>query len=203
MDALKEGMANLDKHYENLKKYGVNVVVCLNKFNTDTDEEIDVVRKHCSEMNYPFAVSNAYALGSKGAMELVDEVMKCKKGDFHFLYDTEESIKDKINKVCKEIYGAKKVNYSKEILNEIKVFEKNKMDKLPICVAKTQYSLSDDAKKYGVPKDFEVVVKDIRLYGGAEFITVLLGDIMVMPGLSRRPNYELIDVVDGEIVNLS
>lgn len=203
MDALKEGMANLDKHYENLKKYGVNVIVCLNKFHTDTKEEMEVVRKHCEEKGFPFAISNAYAKGSAGAMDLVQEVLKCKKGDFHFLYSTEESIKDKIDKVCKEIYGAKKVNYSKEILNEIKVFEKNKKANLPICVAKTQYSFSDDAKKYGVPKDFEVTVKDIRLYAGAEFITVLLGDIMVMPGLSRKPNYELIDVIDGNIVNLS
>ena len=136
-------------------------------------------------------------------MELANKVLKVKKGDFHFLYSTEDSIVDKINTICKEIYGAKKVNISKEIMKQIKVFEKNGKANLPICVAKTQYSFSDDAKKVGVPKDFEVNVKDIRLYGGAEFITVLLGDIMVMPGLSRKPNYELIDVVDGEIVNLS
>ena len=203
MEAFEKGFANLDKHYENLKKYGIEVVVCLNRYNTDTEEEIEFFKKHCEEKGYLYAVSNAYALGSDGAMELANKVLKVKKGDFHFLYSTEDSIVDKINTICKEIYGAKKVNISKEIMKQIKVFEKNDKANLPICVAKTQYSFSDDAKKVGVPKDFEVNVKDIRLYGGAEFITVLLGDIMVMPGLSRKPNYELIDVVDGEIVNLS
>ena len=203
MEAFEKGFANLDKHYENLKKYGIEVVVCLNRYNTDTEEEIEFFKKHCEEKGYLYAVSNAYALGSDGAMELANKVLKIKKGDFHFLYSTEDSIVDKINTICKEIYGAKKVNISKEIMKQIKVFEKNGKANLPICVAKTQYSFSDDAKKVGVPKDFEVTVKDIRLYGGAEFITVLLGDIMVMPGLSRKPNYELIDVVDGEIVNLS
>jgi formate--tetrahydrofolate ligase len=203
MEAFEKGFANLDKHYENLKKYGIEVVVCLNRYNTDTDEEIEFFKKHCEEKGYLYAVSNAYALGSEGAMELANKVLKVKKGDFHFLYSTEDSIVDKINTICKEIYGAKKVTISKEIMRQIKVIEKNNQANLPICVAKTQYSFSDDAKKVGVPKDFEVTVKDIRLYGGAEFITVLLGDIMVMPGLSRKPNYELIDVVDGEIINLS
>ena len=203
MDALEQGFANLDKHYENLKKFGINVVVCLNRYHTDTDEEVELLRNHCQQKGFPFAISTAYVSGSDGAMDLMNTVLKCKKGDFHFLYSTDDSIKDKICTVCKEIYGAKKVNFSKEILEEIKVFEKNNKANLPICVAKTQYSFSDDAKKVGVPKDFEVTVKDIRLYAGAEFITVLLGDIMVMPGLSRKPNYEIIDVVDGEIVNLS
>ena len=203
MSALEAGFAILDKHYENLQKFGVPVVVCLNQYHTDTEEEIEKLRAHCKEKGYHFAISNAYLKGSDGAMDLANEVLKCKKQDFHYLYSTEDSIKDKINTICKEIYGAKKVIISKEILDKIKVFEKNKKANLPVCIAKTQYSFSDDAKKVGVPKDFEVTVKDIRLYGGAEFITVLLGDIMIMPGLSRKPNYEIIDVEDGNIMNLS
>ncbi len=203
MDALRNGFENLDKHYENLKKYGVNVIVCLNRYNTDTDEEVEVLRKHCEEKGYPFAVSTAYVNGSKGAMELAEKVIQMKKSKFHFLYDTEDSVVQKIDTICKEIYGAKKVNYSKEMKDKIKILEKNKVANLPICVAKTQYSFSDDKDKWGVPKNFEVTVQDIRFYSGAGFITVLLGDIMTMPGLSRRPNYELIDVVDGEIINLS
>ena len=203
MSALEEGFANLDKHYENLQKFGVPVVVCLNQYHTDTEEEIEKLRNHCEEKGYHFAISNAYLKGSEGAMDLANEVLKCRKKDFHYLYSTEDSITDKINTICKEIYGAKKVIISKEILDKIKVFEKNDKANLPVCIAKTQYSFSDDAKKVGVPKDFEVTVKDIRLYGGAEFITVLLGDIMIMPGLSRKPNYEIIDVEDGNIMNLS
>ncbi len=203
MEAIEKGFANLDKHYENLKKFGVEVVVCLNKYNTDTEEEEELFIKHCNEMGYKYAISNAYALGSEGAMDLADAVLNTSTSDFKFLYKDDDSLIDKINTVCKEIYGASKVNISKEIKDKIKILEKNNVANLPICVAKTQYSFSDDAKKVGVPKDFEVTVKDIRLYSGAGFITVLLGDIMVMPGLSRKPNYELIDVVDGEIVNLS
>lgn len=203
MDALKKGFANLDKHYENLSKFGVPIVVCLNQFDTDTEEEIEVFSKHCEDMGYSFAVSNAYAQGGEGAIPLAEKVLDTPNGDFHSLYSTEDSVVDKINTVCREIYGASKVNISDEIMDKIAIFEKNGKANLPICVAKTQYSFSDDAKKVGVPKDFEVTVQDIRLYGGAGFITVLLGNIMVMPGLSRKPNYELIDVVDGEIINLS
>ena len=115
----------------------------------------------------------------------------------------DKSISDKINIVCKEIYGAKNVNISNEVLDKIEVFNKNNMSNLPVCIAKTQYSFSDDKSRVGVPKDFEVTVRDVNIYNGAGFITVLLGDIMTMPGLSRKPNCELIDVVDGEIINLS
>ena len=193
----------MDRHYENLKKFGVNVVVCLNRYNTDTDEEIFCLQDYCEKRNYSFAISTAYVNGSEGAIDLANQVLNLPKGDFHCLYDLSDSIVDKINKVCKDIYGASKVNYGKDILNKIKRLEENEKNHFPICVAKTQYSFSDDAKKVGVPKDFEVTVKDICLYNGARFVTVLLGDIMVMPGLSKKPNYELIDVINGEIVNLS
>ena len=203
LEAFKKGFENLDKHYENLKKYGVSVVVCLNRYNTDTDEEIEIFMEHCREKGYLCAISTAYVDGGEGARDLANKVLACEKGDFHFLYSLDDSIVDKINSICQEIYGAKTVHISDEILEKIHVFEKNGKANLPVCVAKTQYSFSDDAKKLGVPKNFDVTVKDIRLYGGANFITVLLGDIMVMPGLSRKPNFEIIDVIDGEIVNLS
>ena len=203
-DAMIEGFANLDKHYENLCKFGVNVVVCLNKYNTDTNEEVELFLKHCNDKGYKVAVCDAYSNGGEGAIQLANIVIKEKSSSkFKLLYNDNDSVIDKINTVCKEIYGAKKVNISKEIEDKIKIFEKNKATNLPICVAKTQYSFSDDKNKVGAPKDFEVTVKDIRLYSGAGFITVLLGDIMTMPGLSRKPNYEIIDVIDGEIVNLS
>ena len=203
LEALKKGFANLDKHYENLKKFGVNVVVCLNKYNTDTAEEIRIFEEHCQTNSYKYAISSAYSDGGEGATLLAKQVLELPDNQFKLLYDTKLSIVEKINIICKEIYGASKVNISDEMMSKIKNIEFNKMDKLPICVAKTQYSLSDDAKKVGVPTNFEVNVKDIRLYGGAAFITVLLGNIMTMPGLSRKPNCELIDVVDDEIINLS
>lgn len=203
MEAINDGFANLDKHYENLKKFGVDVVVCLNQFSSDKEDEISLFKKHCEEMGYKYAISNAYSLGGEGAISLAEQVLTCETKKFHYLYDSKEDIVSKINTICKEIYGASRVNYSDVIMNKIHFLEKNFADKLPICIAKTQYSFSDDPKKVGVPENFEVTVQDIRLYAGAGFITVLLGDIMVMPGLSRKPNYEKIDVVDGEIINLS
>ena len=202
-EALIKGFENLDKHYDNLKKFGVNVVVCLNKFGTDTDEDIELLRKHCEEKGYLFSISTAYVDGGKGACELANIIIDLPKAKFKCLYELDSSLVEKINTVCKEIYGAKSVNIPDKVLQKIEVFNKNNMGKLPICVAKTQYSFSDNKDLVGVPKDFEVTVRDINIYNGAGFVTVLLGDIMTMPGLSRKPNYELIDVVDGEIVNLS
>ena len=124
-------------------------------------------------------------------------------GSFNTLYLLDDDVKTKIETVCSQIYGAKKVKYSEISLEKMNIIEKNNLSNLPICVAKTQYSFSDDKDKYGVPSDFEVTVRDINIYNGAGFITVLLGDIMTMPGLSRKPNCELIDVIYGEIVNLS
>ena len=202
-DALVKGFENLDKHYSNLKKYGVNVVVCLNKFSTDRDYEIDLLKKHCVEKGYLFTISSAYVDGGDGAVDLAKKVIKLKGSKFEPIYKLDSSIEDKVYKVCNEIYGAKKVNYSDLAKKKIKYIINNKLDKLPICIAKTQYSLSDDKDKVGVPKDFEVTVRDVNLYNGAGFITILLGNIMTMPGLSRKPNCEEIDVIDGNIVNLS
>lgn len=202
-DALKRGFVNLDKHYENLSKYGVSIVVCLNRFNTDKDSEIELLRKHCEEKGYIFSTSNAYSEGGEGAIDLANKVIDVPKSRFKVLYKLDQSIDLKIKKICREIYGAKSIKFSDLAKEKIEAINKNCLSNLPICVAKTQYSFSDDKNKVGVPVDFEVTVRDINLYNGAGFITVLLGDIMTMPGLSRKPNYEVIDVVDGEIVNLS
>ncbi len=201
-NALIKGFENLDKHYENMKKYGVDVIVCLNKYDTDKEDEIELLRKHCKDKNYKFSISSAYIDGGKGAKDLAKMVIDSKGSKFKLLYDENDSIEDKINTICKEIYGASKVNISKLAKNKIKVIKDNKYDKLPICIAKTQYSFSDDKDKVGVPKDFEVTVRDVNLYNGAGFITILLGDIMTMPGLSREPNYLNIDYVKDNIVGL-
>ena len=200
---LEKGFENLDKHYSNLLKFGVNVVVCLNLFATDTPEEIKLFEKHCMEKGYTYTTSNAYNLGSAGALDLANKIIEEKESNFHYLYELEDSLSEKINKVCCGLYGASKVNYSDIALEKIRVLETNEMAYLPICVAKTQYSFSDDKNKVGVPKDFEVTVKDIDIYLGAGFITVLLGDMVTMPGLPRVPNYEKIDLENGEIINLS
>ena len=205
MDALKNGLCNLERHVENLKKYGVNVVICLNKFATDTEEEIKVVSDYCLELGVPCSLSTAYSDGGKGALDLAKTIIDIcnNKNDFKLIYNDNDSFKDKVRKVAKEIYRASDVEFSELALEKLKSFEHNGVNNMPICIAKTQYSFSDDAKKVGAPNNFTIHVKDICLYNGAGFITVLLGDIMTMPGLSRRPSYERIDLVDGEIVGLS
>lgn len=202
-EALIKGFANLDKHYENLKKFGVNIVVCLNKFASDKEREIELLEKHCRENGYDFAISDAYSKGSEGALELAEKVRLYENDNFELLYVDELSLEEKINTVCRQIYGAKEVLFNDKAKKIISSLNENNVINLPICVAKTQYSFSDDKDKVGVPVDFTVTVKDIKLYSGAGFVTVLLGNIMTMPGLSRKPNCELIDVIDGEIINLS
>ena len=202
-ECLKKGFANLDKHYENLVKYGTNVVVCLNKFDTDSDEEIEIFKKHCIEKGYLFSISTAYKDGSLGIVDLANKIVELERKPINYLYDLEDTLVDKIEKICCNIYGAKNIIISDNAKNKIDIINKNGLSNLAVCIAKTQYSFSDDKNKVGVPKDFDVVVKDVNIYNGAGFITVLLGDIMTMPGLSRCPNYEHIDVVDNNIVGLS
>jgi len=202
-EALEKGFANLDKHYENLTKFGVNIVVCLNQYATDSMDELKLFEKHCIEKGYNYTISNSYNLGGQGSIDLANKVLEEKENNFKYLYELDDSYTSKINKVCKEIYGANEVNFSEEALKKLDLISKNKIANLPICVAKTQYSFSDDKNKIGVPKDFSVTVKDIQLYLGAGFVTVYLGDILTMPGLAKSPNYEKIDVVDNEIINLS
>lgn len=205
MLALNEGLCNLERHVENLKKYGVNVVVCLNKFNTDTDDEIKVVSDYCKRLGVECSLSTAYSDGGKGAIDLANIVISAceKEKNFTLIYNDEDEFREKVKKVAKEIYRATDVEFSELALSKLKSFENNNIKNMPICIAKTQYSFSDDAKKVGAPVDFKIYVKDICLYNGAGFITVLLGDIMTMPGLSKKPSYEKIDFIDGNIVGLS
>ena len=152
-----------------------------------------------------FSESKAYSLGGEGAIDVAEKVLEVlnNKNDFKVLYEDELSLVEKVNRVAKEIYRAKDVEFSEIALEKLNLFEEKGLGKLPICIAKTQYSFSDDAKAVGAPNDFVIHVRDVRLYNGAGFITVLLGDIMTMPGLSRKPIYEIIDVVDGNIVGLN
>ena len=203
INSLEKGFANLDKHYSNLTKFGVDVIVCLNQYATDTAKELDVFKKHCEEKGYSYTLCNSYNLGGEGSIDLANKILEDKEVNFKYLYELEDSYIDKINKVCKEIYGAKEVKFSEEAMNKLSFLEKNEVFNLPICVAKTQYSFSDDKNKLGVPTDFEVTVKDVQLYLGAGFLTVYLGDILTMPGLPLKPNYEVIDLENDEIINLN
>lgn len=194
VEAVIRGMENLKAHIDNLKKYNVNIVVALNKYVTDTALEIRVIEDYCIDENIPFSICDSYLKGSDGAVDLAIKVVDAcsSERNLNCLYDVSWKIKDKITKIATEIYHASKINYTDKANEEIENLQRLGMDKMPICIAKTQYSLSDDPKKLGSPKDFEITVRDVKLYNGAEFITVLLGDIMTMPGLPKDPNYEKI-----------
>lgn len=204
LDALLKGCENLKAHIENLKTYNIPLIVCLNKYDTDTETEIELVKEFCKKYDVLVETSTAYTDGGKGAINLANSVLKIidNKRELMHPYNLTDNIPTKIEKLATIIYHAKKVNYTKEALSNIKKLENTKYEFLPICVAKTQYSLSDDAKKLGNPRDFEITVRDIILYAGAGFITILLGDIMTMPGLPKNPNYEKINIENGEIVGL-
>lgn len=205
MEKLKLGLPNLEVHISNLKKFTSHIIVCLNKFYTDTTEEIDIVKQFCNEQLVQFSISETYIKGGIGALALADKVreMCARENDFNLLYDETLPITEKIEIVCKEIYHAKTVNYTDKALRSIEKINKIEEKDLPICIAKTQYSISDDPKKLGYPKDYEVTVRDIELHKGAGFITVFLGNILTMPGLPKKPNYESIDLDDkGNIIGL-
>ena len=205
-DYVKKGLSNLKRHVDNMKRYGVGVVVCLNKYSTDADSEIKVVEDFCNNDKIEFKISTAYIDGGKGALELADSVVDIcnKRGNkFELLYDDRDTIVEKIHTICCDFYGASDVEYSEDALKKIKLIEEIGRSNLPICVAKTQYSFSDDPKKLGAPANYKVFVRDVRLYNGAAFITVLLGNIMTMPGLPIVPNYEKIYLNKGKIVGLS
>ncbi len=203
VDKVKEGLPNLIAHIDNLKNFTNNFIVCLNKYETDTIEEINVIKNYCETNNIPFEVEDSYVTGGKGSINLAKKVVAiCSRpNDFKLLYPNDLSIIEKINTITSKVYHAKEVIYSEEILSKIKKLKK--YENLPVCIAKTQYSLSDDPNNLGYPKDYKVTVKDIKLYRGASFITVLLGDILTMPGLSKVPNLEKIDInQDEEITGL-
>lgn len=204
-EALSRGITNLDAHIENLKQFGVPLVICINKFSTDTNEEIDLIKQHIDSLGVKYAVSETYLKGSVGGTELAKQVIKAtqQEGKLKFIYNLEDDIQTKIDKLAHKIYGAKDVVYSKQALNALKNIKKLGGDKLPVCVAKTQYSLSDDASKLGRPRDFTMNVRDIGLSSGAGFVVVYMGNIMTMPGLPKRPAACSIDVDnDGKIKGL-
>ena len=191
LEALKVGINNLKTHILNMQKYTKNIVVCLNKFNNDTDKEIIYVKNFCQDLGCRFAISTSYVEGGKGSINLAKEVIDlCNKDvDYKPLYDFSEPVITKIEKVCQEIYHAKEVIISAKALEKINLLNKNNFANLPICIAKTQYSLTDNPKILGNPKDFTMMVTDIRLASGAGFIVVLMGSIMTMPGLPKESAY--------------
>jgi hypothetical protein len=205
LNALASGIENLGRHIENLKKYGVPVVVTLNKFATDTQKELDYIREYCEQKGCNFALSNVWELGGEGGIELANEVLKAfgTKSEFKPLYELDLSIKDKIFEIATRIYGADGVNYTPAANKAISMIESNGFAKLPVCIAKTQYSLSDDATKLGSPKNFRLNVRDVYVSAGAGFVVVLTGNIMTMPGLPKVPAALSIDVDEnGKIVGL-
>ena len=207
IEGLKNGLQNLDKHIENIRRFGQNVIVTFNRFASDTDEEIALVAEHCREIGVGFCMNNVFAEGGKGAEELarlvVDTIENSPSEPLKFIYDNEDSVRTKIDKVTKQIYGAKDVAYSIIALKKIKQIESLGISHYPICIAKTQYSFSADPKAYGVAKDFDLNVRDIIINNGAEMIVVIMGDIMRMPGLPKDPHARNIDIVDGNIEGLS
>ena len=196
-EALKKGIVNLGKHVENMRKFGVPVVVALNRFACDTDEEIKVFTDYCASLGVKYAMAEVFAKGGEGGAELartVVDVCENEVSNFKPIYDLSLSIKDKIKTVAAEIYGADGVEYTTQAIKQIAEIEQLGAEEMPICVAKTQYSLSDDPKKLGRPEGFNITVKEVRLSAGAGFVVVLTGDIMTMPGLPKRPAACNIDV---------
>lgn len=206
VSALEKGIVNLQTHIENMKKYGVPVVVAINRFMTDTDEEIKVVEDFCEKQDVLVSLTEVFANGGNGGVDLAEKVVKTieeKPSDFKPLYDAELPIKEKLDIIAREIYRADGVVYTKAAEKAIAEIEALGKDKLPVCVAKTQYSLSDDQTKLGKPENFIITVRDVRLSAGAGFIVALTGDIMTMPGLSKQPAAYSIDVdTDGNIKGL-
>lgn len=207
LDALKAGSANLLRHLDNVAKYGVPAVVAINRFPTDTEAELELLRDLCKEKGIDVVLSEVFAKGGEGGMELAKEVINIcenQKSDFHTLYDVNDSIEDKMNTIATEIYGADGVDFTVDALKQVRELEKLGLDRLPICVAKTQYSFTDDPKKLGAPKNFRITVREVKVSAGAGFIVALTGSIMTMPGLPKVPAANGMDILsDGTIIGLS
>jgi len=206
LDQLSKGFKNLEKHIENVKKFGVPAVVAINKFPTDTQAELDFVLNRCEELGASAVLSDVWANGGDGGVEMARKVVEiAEKGEANFkpLYDVNDTIPEKIEKIAKEIYGAEGVDFTNKCLKQITNIEKMGFDKIPICMAKTQYSLSDDPLLLGRPEGFRITVRDIKVSRGAGFLVALTGDIMTMPGLPKVPSSDNIDILEsGEIVGL-
>lgn len=207
VEGVRAGLANLDKHIQNLQNFGQTVVVCFNRYATDTDEEIAICRRHCEQMGIGFAVNDAFNRGGDGAVELarlvVETIDNQPSQPLHFAYADTQSIEEKADAVAKNIYGAKGVTFTPAAKKKLQIVHDMGLDSYPICIAKTQYSFSQDQKAYGVPTGFSIAIRDVVINNGAEMIVLIAGDIMRMPGLPKSPQAERIDIVDGEIVGLS
>lgn len=206
-EAMLAGIVNLEKHIENIKKFNLPYVIAVNKFYTDTDKELEVLLDWAKKNGHEISLSEVFTKGSAGGIDLAEKVLKKIKEEdgaetFQYLYDTADTIKAKITKICKEIYGAANVEFSTQAKNQMAAFKRNGWDKLPICMAKTQYSFSDNPKLLGRPSDFTITIREIKPSIGAGFIVALTGDIMTMPGLPKEPAANKMDIVDGKTVGL-
>ncbi|MGE9944408.1 formate--tetrahydrofolate ligase [Phascolarctobacterium succinatutens] len=204
VEAVKKGLVNLEKHIENVKKFGVSCVVAINIFAQDTAEELEAVREHCAKHGVNVALSDVFAKGGEGGIDLAKEVIAlADSGESKFapIYPLDMSLKGKIETIAKEIYGADGVNYTKEADKALKEFEELGYGNLPICMAKTQYSFSDDPALLGRPSGFKITIRNCRIAAGAGFIVVLTGDVMTMPGLPKVPAAEKIDVTDDGVIS--
>lgn len=203
LDALKDGIVNLGVHIDNMNKYGVPVVVAINRFYTDSDEELKYIEDYCHQRGAEFALSDVFCEGGNGGVDLAKKVVEaCEKpSDFKLLYDNDLTIKEKMNRIATEIYGADKVNYTPQAEKALKDVVALGGDKLPVCVAKTQYSLSDNPALLGAPKGFDITVRDVRISNGAGFVVVYTGNIMTMPGLPKVPAANNIDVDKNNVIS--
>lgn len=207
VNGVRAGLANMDKHIANLQAFGQSVVVCLNRFASDTDEELEIVEQHCKELGIGFALNTAFTDGGKGADNLarlvVETIEKNPSKPLKLAYYETDSIETKVNKVAKNIYGAKEVIILSRAKKQLALIKQFGFDKYPVCIAKTQYSFSEDPKAYGMPKDFEMTIREFVINSGAEMIVAIAGNIMRMPGLPKSPQAERIEVVNGVIEGLS
>ncbi len=205
VEAVQSGLANLERHIEIIKQYNVPLVVALNRFISDSEEEIELVKKYCDAKGVAFEINESWAKGGQGAADLARAVIKLinNKNDYHLLYSIDLTVQAKIEQIAKHIYKAKGVQYTEKALSQLKELEQLGLDRLNVCVAKTQASLSDDPKKLGAPEDFEITVRELNVSSGADFIVVIAGSIMTMPGLSKDPAANHIDILENnEIIGL-
>ena len=208
LEGLRAGLPNLDKHLRNLRSFGQNVVIVFNRFAADTDEEMELLRRHCEEvLEAPFVINNAYAEGGVGAEEMarivVDAVEKTPSAPLRFAYEDSDSLRTKIEKVARHLYGAASVTFAKPALTRLRLAETLGMSHFHVCIAKTQFSFSDDPKQYGAAEGFDFLIRDVVINAGAEMIVAIAGDIMRMPGLPKAPQALNIDYINGEITGLS